>query len=160
MAQTKPDSSRATLDAIPARSRFVAKPQPHAVAAELAQQTVQGRVGDPAVLPHFAAQAARRHRDDNPFLVNIEPNVSDPIRPDPSPMHEARHRPIRRNPRYLHTVRRLAPYSGGHVVSYLYLPWRCDHFFYTQTKSNQRSLKRRRRTIKQNRRMIKRHRRK
>src|ERR1700730_16296357 len=98
MAQTKPDSSRATLDAIPARSRFVAKPQPHAVAAELAQQTVQGRVGDPAVLPHFAAQAARRHRDDNPFLVNIEPNVSDPIRPDPSPMHEARPPPNPRRP--------------------------------------------------------------
>jgi len=35
---------------------------------------------------------------------------------DPSPMHEARHRPIRRNPRYLHTVRRVAPPSGGHVV--------------------------------------------
>jgi hypothetical protein len=31
-------------------------------------------------------------------------------------MHEARHRPIRRNPRYLHTVRRVAPSSGGHVV--------------------------------------------
>jgi len=35
---------------------------------------------------------------------------------DPSTMHEARHRPIRCNPRYLHTVRRVAPYSGGHVV--------------------------------------------
>src|SRR5713101_8279264 len=32
------------------------------------------------------------------------------------PMHEARHRPRRRNPRYLHTVRRVAPCSGGHVV--------------------------------------------
>src|SRR5215471_10968683 len=31
-------------------------------------------------------------------------------------MHEARHRPIRRNPRYLHTVRRVAPSLGGHVV--------------------------------------------
>ena len=50
------------------------------------------------------------------FLVNIKPNVSDTIRHDPSPMHEARHRPIRRNPRYLHTVRRVAPSSGGHVV--------------------------------------------
>ena len=61
-------------------------------------------------------QAARRYRDDNTFLVNIEPNVSDTIRHDPSPVHEARHRPTRRNPRYLHTVRRVAPYSGGHVV--------------------------------------------
>ena len=109
---------QSALNAIPARSRLVAKPQAHAVAAELAQQTVQRRrrVGDPAVLAHLAAQAALRHRDNDAFLVNIKPNVSDTIRHDPSPMHEARHRPIRRNPRYLHTVRRVAPYSGGHVV--------------------------------------------
>jgi maltooligosyltrehalose synthase len=50
------------------------------------------------------------------FLVNIKSNVSDTIRHDPSPMHEARRRPTRRNPPYLHTVRRVAPYSGGHVV--------------------------------------------
>ncbi len=56
------------------------------------------------------------HRDNDAFLVNIKSNVGDTIRHDPSPMHEARHRPIRRNPRYLHTVRRVAPYSGGHVV--------------------------------------------
>src|SRR5215472_4169229 len=31
-------------------------------------------------------------------------------------MHEARHRSTRRNPRYLHIVRRVAPSSGGHVV--------------------------------------------
>jgi DNA-3-methyladenine glycosylase len=31
---------------------------------------------------------------------------------DPSPMHEARHRPIRRNPRDLHTAGRVAPSSG------------------------------------------------
>jgi hypothetical protein len=31
-------------------------------------------------------------------------------------MHEARHRSIRRNPRYLHTLRRVAPSSGEHVV--------------------------------------------
>jgi len=30
--------------------------------------------------------------------------------------NRARHRPTRCNPRYLHTVRRVAPYSGGHVV--------------------------------------------
>jgi len=64
-----------TLDAIAARTRFVAKPQRHAVAAKLAPQTVQRRrrVRDPAVFPHLAAQAARRHRDDNAFLVNIQP---------------------------------------------------------------------------------------
>src|SRR6516225_994344 len=58
---------QATLDAIPARSRFVAKPQRDAVAAKLAKQTVQRRrrVRNPAVLPHLAAQPARRYRDDN-----------------------------------------------------------------------------------------------
>ena len=118
-------------------------------------------VGVLAIRPYSRTSPRRppaAHRDDDAVPVNIEPNVSDTIRHDPSPMHQARHRPTRRNPRYLHTVRRLAPYSGGHVVSYLYLPWCCGHFFYTQTKSNQRSLKRSRRTIKQNRRMIKRHR--
>jgi hypothetical protein len=73
--------------------------------------------GSPTDWVHFiAAQAALGYRHDNAFLVNIKPNLSDTIRHDPSPMHEARHRPTRRNPRYLHTVRRVAPYSGGHVV--------------------------------------------
>src|SRR5207253_6650957 len=109
---------QAPLNAITARPRLVAKPQNHAVAAELAHQTVQRRrrVRDPAILPNLAAQPAIGDRDDDAFLVNIEPNVSDTIRHDPSPMHEARHRPTRRNPRYLHTVRRVASSSGGHVV--------------------------------------------
>ena len=83
-----PAGRQATLNAITTRSCFVAKPQYHAVAAKLAQQTVQRRrrVRDPAVLPHLAAQAARRHSDDDAVLVNIEPNVSDTIRHDPSPM--------------------------------------------------------------------------
>ena len=107
-----------TLDAIAARPRLIAEPQPHPLLAELANQPLQNRrrVRDTAIFPNLAAQATRRHRDDDRFLVNIKPNVSDTIRHDPSPMHEARHRPIRRNPRYLHTVRRVAPYSGGHVV--------------------------------------------
>ena len=113
-----PAGRQATVDAITARPCLVAKPQLHAVAAELAQQTVQRRrcVRDPAVLSHLAAQAALRHRDDDAVLVNIQPNVSDTNRHDPSPMHEARRRSTRRNPRYLHTARRVAPYSGGHVV--------------------------------------------
>jgi hypothetical protein len=41
--------------------------------------------------------------------VNIKPNIRDTIPQDPSPMPEARLRPIRCNPRYLHTVRRVAP---------------------------------------------------
>ncbi len=33
-----------------------------------------------------------------------------------TPMHEARYRTIRHNPRSLHTVRRVAPISGEHLV--------------------------------------------
>jgi hypothetical protein len=65
------------LDAVTAWPCLIAKPQAHAIAAKLAQQTIQRRpsVGDPAVLPDLAAQTARRHRDNDPFLVNIKPNV-------------------------------------------------------------------------------------
>ena len=73
-------------------------------------------VFDPTIFPDLAAQAARGYRHDDPLLVNIKPNIRDTIPQDPSPMHEARHRPIRRNPRHLHTVRRVAPSLGGHVV--------------------------------------------
>ena len=73
-------------------------------------------MGDAAIVPNLAAQAVLRQRHDNPVLVNIKPDIRDTISHHPSPMHEDRHRPIRRNPRYLHTVRRVAPYSGGHVV--------------------------------------------
>jgi len=107
-----------TLDAIAARACLITEPKPDALAAELAHQAIQGRRrgGNPAIFPDLAAQATHCHRDDNAFLVNIKPNVSNTIRHDPSPMHEARHRPTRRNPRYLHAVRRVTPYSGGHVV--------------------------------------------
>ena len=54
-----PPGRQSTLNAITARPHLVAKPQRHAVAAELAQQTVQRRrrVRDPAVLPYLAARA-------------------------------------------------------------------------------------------------------
>jgi hypothetical protein len=106
------------LYAIPARPGLVAKPQPHPFAAELARQTIQGhrRVDDPAVPPHLAADAALGYRQNDSVLVNVEADIRDIIPYDPSPMHEARHRPIRCNPRYVHTVRRVAPPPGGHVV--------------------------------------------
>jgi hypothetical protein len=98
-----------------ARSRLEAKPQLYTVAARITQQTVQRRrsVRDPAVLPHVAAQAASR-RDNNGLLVKIEPNVSD-MMIRPLFMRLGTGQP-RRNPRCLHTGRRIDPYSGGHVV--------------------------------------------
>src|SRR5271163_3639291 len=106
------------LNAIAARPCFVAEPKHYPVTAELARQSIQcrRRVGDASVLPDLATQPAIGDRDNDPILVNIKPDVGDTIRHDPSPMHEARRRPARRNPRYLHTVRRVAPPSGGHVV--------------------------------------------
>jgi Transposase DDE domain group 1 len=73
-------------------------------------------VGDASVLPDLATQPAIGDRDDDPVLVNIKPDVGDTIPHDPSPMHEARCRPARRNPRYLDIVRRVVPSSDGHVA--------------------------------------------
>jgi hypothetical protein len=97
---------------------FVAEAKPHRFTAELARHAIQGcrRVRNPAVLPYLAADALLGYRHNDPLLVNVEADIRDTIPHDPSPMHEARHRPIRRNPRYLHTARRVAPPSGGHVV--------------------------------------------
>jgi len=91
-----PVPRQVTLDAMAPPPRLIAEPKPHTLAPELAQQTVQGRRGvrDPAVFPDLAERATLGHRHDDPFLVNIKPNVCDTIRQDPSPMHEARHRPI------------------------------------------------------------------
>src|SRR6185437_8371072 len=52
----------------------------------------------------------------NRILVHIQADIRDRLLHDPSPMHEAPCRTIRHNPRYLHTVRRVAPISGEHLV--------------------------------------------
>src|SRR5271165_2683042 len=85
--------------------RLVAEPKSHPVMPELTCQTIQARrpVRDAAVPPDLAARPALRDRHDDPLLVNVKPDIRDTIPHDPSPMHEAQHRPIRRNPRYLHT---------------------------------------------------------
>ena len=82
----------------------------------LRTQFGQRRLADEMAAGPPGSSGALGHRHDDPLLVNIKTDIRDTILHDPSPMHEARHRPIRRNPRYLHTVRRVAPYSGGHVV--------------------------------------------
>jgi len=113
-----PTRRQLALDPVAARPCFIAEPQLHPITAELANQPLQRRrcVHDPTVVPNLAALAAFRNRHDDAVLMNIKPDIRDTIRQDPSPMHEARRRPIQRNPRYLHTVRRVAPSSGGHVV--------------------------------------------
>jgi hypothetical protein len=124
-----PPLDQAALDAIPAGANRSVMPSPPSLPSRRSNR--RRRVRNPAVLPHLAAQAARRHRDDNAFLVNIEPNRSDTICQDPSPVHEARPRPTPRNRRYLHTVRRVGPVlrrtcgRGGYyfLIKFRVVPW-------------------------------------
>ena len=113
-----PAPRKVTLNSVAARPRLVAEAKPHPFTAELARHAIEcrRRVRNPAVLPYLAADAILGYRHNDPLLVNVQTDIRDTIPHDPSPMHEARYRPIRCNPRYLHTVRRVAPYSGGHVV--------------------------------------------
>src|SRR6516162_3450046 len=74
-----------------------AAPPPSGPACEPAAATPL-RVRDPAIVPDLAPQAAFRQRYGDPVLVNIKPDMRDTIPQDPSPMPEARHRPIRCNP--------------------------------------------------------------
>ena len=96
-----PTRRQLALDPVTTRPRLIAEPQLRPVLAELANQPLQRRrrVRDPAVVPNLTAQAAFRDRHDDPVLVNIKSDIRDTIPQDPSPMHEARHRPIRCNPR-------------------------------------------------------------
>src|SRR5262249_34007006 len=101
-----------TVDAIAARSSLIAEPKPDARAAEFAHQPSQDRrrVGDPTLLVDLAANAALGYRHDDPLLMNIKPDIY--VIPSPTTRLLSMRlgaRPIRRNPRYLHTVRRVAP---------------------------------------------------
>jgi hypothetical protein len=62
-----------TLDAIAARSRLIAEPKLHRLAAEPVRQPIQchWRVRDPPVLSDLAAQPALGYGHDNPVLVNV-----------------------------------------------------------------------------------------
>ena len=107
-----------SLNAVTARSGFVAEPQLVAIACQLCNQRLHcsRRVRDLAILTHFIpfARLGERHR--YRLLVHIQPDVRDKLLQGPSPMHEARHRTSRRNPRkpaYCETGR---PISGEHLV--------------------------------------------
>src|SRR5467141_3794805 len=75
-----------TLNAIAARPRLVAEPKPDALAAEPAHQPIQRRRGvrDTTVLPNLTADAALRHRHNDPILVNVKPDIRDTILHNPS----------------------------------------------------------------------------
>ena len=99
-----------SLNAVTARSGFIAEPQFAAIACQLCNQRLQGsrRVRDLAILAHFIPLARLGERHRNRILVHIQPDVRDRLLQDPSPMHEARHRPSGATLDNLHTVRRVA----------------------------------------------------
>ena len=110
--------SQLPLDSVAAGPGLVTEPQVAATASQFCSRHLQRsrRVSDLSVLAHFPSLAGRGKRDRNRILVNIKADVDDKLFHDPSPMHEALHRTIQRNPRkpaYCETGR---PISGEHVV--------------------------------------------
>ncbi len=113
-----PGRAQLSLDAVAARPGFIAKPQFVPTAGQLCSQCLQRRwrVRDLAMLAHFSPLARLGQCNRNRILVHIQADVSDRLVHDPSPMHEARHRPPGATLEHLHTVRRVAPISGEHLV--------------------------------------------
>ena len=96
-----PRRGQLSLNAVAARSGLIAEPQLVAIARQLRSQRLHGsrRVRDLAILAHFTPLARLGERHRYRLLVHIQTDVGDKLLQDPSPMHEARHRTIRRNPR-------------------------------------------------------------
>jgi hypothetical protein len=113
-----PHSGELPLNAVTAWSGFITEPQFSSRRGQLHGQRLQdsGRIGDLPMLAHFSPQARFSQCDRYRILVHVKADIGDRLRHDPSPMHEARYRTIRHNPRSLHTVRRVAPISGEHLV--------------------------------------------
>jgi hypothetical protein len=88
-----PNRAELSLDAIAARSGQIS-----VLTGQLHHQRLQcGRcVGDLSVLAHFSRFG---YRDRNRILVYVKADIDDTLSQDPSPMHEARYRTIRHNPR-------------------------------------------------------------
>jgi len=96
-------------DPMAARTGLVAEAQLPALARQSGGEFGQNlrRVVDRPHKSCRAAQAVLGQRHRKRLLVNVQAHERDSLSHDPSPMHEARRRTIRRNPRHLHTVRRV-----------------------------------------------------
>jgi len=96
-----PGEGQLPLNPIAARSGLVAEPKRAPNARQLRCQRLHSRrrVRDLPILAHIAAHArlGKRHRDR--VLVHVKTDICDSFIQDPSPMHEARRRKPRRNPR-------------------------------------------------------------
>jgi hypothetical protein len=82
----------------------------YAEALEWAAVWLRANAGDGTCPLAEASEDDELHREVNRELAEKFISNSVPITPESSS------RPTRRNPRYLHNARRVAPYSGGHVV--------------------------------------------
>ena len=113
-----PGRSQLPLNAVTARAGLVAEPQTTPAMSQLCSQHIQRSWGirDLAILAHIASHACLGKRHRYRILVHIQPGVGDSLFHDPSPMHEARHRTSGAILENLHTVRRVAPISGEHLV--------------------------------------------
>ena len=96
-----PGEGQLALNPIAARSGLIAEPKRVPDARQLRRQSLHSRrrVRDLAILAHITphARLGQRHRDR--ILVHVKTDICDSFVQDPSPMHEARRRNTRRNPR-------------------------------------------------------------
>ncbi len=105
-------------DPVTARPGFIAESKRTPLVRQLPGQFGQGirRVRNIPDKSPRAAHSPFGNGNRNALLVNVQTHERDILFPDPFPMHEARHRTIRRNPRHLHTVRRVTLALIGHGV--------------------------------------------
>ncbi len=98
---TMPSQGQLSLNAIAARAGLITESKLAPGARQLRCQSVQGRrrVRDLAILAHVLVRVSLRKRDRDRILVHVKAHVCDRFLQDPSPMHEARRRKSRRNPR-------------------------------------------------------------
>jgi len=106
------------LDAVATGPGLVTEPHNVPALHQLGHQCPQGggSVGDLAVFSDFAPIARLGRRNCDRILVHVQPDVGDNLLHGPSPMHEARHRTSDATLVNLHTVRRVTPFSGEHLV--------------------------------------------
>jgi hypothetical protein len=105
-----PERRQLPVEPITTWPRLVAKAQLAVGRRQFLRQPRHRRrlVGDAAQRAHDAVASRLRHRNRDCLLVRIQSDVSDTLVHGPSPVLEARRRPIRRNPRLLHVAGRAA----------------------------------------------------
>jgi hypothetical protein len=96
-----PSKRQLALNPIAARSGLVTEAKLVPRARQLCRQSLHSRrrVRDLAILAHIAPRARLGKRDRDRVLVHVQTDIRDRLIQDPSPMHEARRRNTRRNPR-------------------------------------------------------------